>query len=239
MNLKLVLLTALAALLTAPVATAHVTMNPREWEAGGFARFSVRVPNERTDASTTEVTVQFPENVISASFIDVEGWERTVEMATLDAPIEGEAGEEPITERLASVTWSGGEVEPGEFVEFGLSFQVPEDATEPLLFPALQTYSDGQVVRWIAPEEEADTPAPRVAVLAAAGEEAATTTEATETTEEGSEPAAAAGDSGGGDDSGRANLALVLGIAGLIAGLAALGVALSRPRRADTPSKAV
>ncbi len=131
-----------AALLVTPIATAHVTLNPNEWEAGGFARFAVRVPNERPNASTTEVTMQFPENVISASFQDVPGWTRRVEMAPLDEPIE-EEGEEPITERIATVTWTGGEIEPNEFQEFGISFQVPEDATAPLLFPATQTYSNG------------------------------------------------------------------------------------------------
>jgi periplasmic copper chaperone A len=217
-----------AALLATSVASAHVTLNPNEWEAGGFARLAVRVPNERPDASTTEVTMQFPENVISASFEDVPGWERTIEMAQLDAPIE-EEGEEPITERIATVTWTGGEVEPGEFVEFGVSFQVPEDATEPLLFPTLQTYSDGEIVRWISPDEEADTPAPRVDVLPAAGEAEPAPT----TTEEGASaeaaPAAASGDDD--DSSGRATLALVLGIAGLLAGLTALGVALTRRPR--------
>jgi periplasmic copper chaperone A len=228
---------AVAALAAAPVATAHVTMNPGEWEAGGFARFAVRVPNERPNASTTEVTMQFPENVISASFQDVPGWTRRIQMAQLDEPIE-EEGEEPISERIASVTWTGGEVERGEFVEFGVSFQVPEDAPagEALLFPTIQTYSNGEVVRWIAPEEEADEPAPRVTVLAAAEEEggaaAATTTEE----EEGGEAAEAAPAAASGDDdddgSGLATVALILGIAGLAAGLAALGLTVTRPRRA-------
>ena len=133
--LRALMLVALAALIAVPAASAHVTLNPREWEAGGFARFSVRVPNERPDAATTEVTVQFPDNVISASFQPVPGWERTVTMVTLDTPIEGEDGE--ITEKIDSVTWSGGRIEPGEFQEFGVSFQVPEDAAgSSLVFPS-------------------------------------------------------------------------------------------------------
>ena len=228
MKIKLILLTALAALLAAPAASGHVTLNPREEEAGAFARFAVRVPNERPNASTTEVSMQFPENVISASFIDVPGWERTVEMVPLDEPIE-EEGEDPITERIGTVTWTGGEIEPGEFVEFGVSFQVPEDASGALLFPATQTYSNDEVVRWISPEEEADLPAPRIEVVAAAAAEG-TGTEPAETTEEDAEAAGAGG--GSDDDSdGLATVALILGIAGLVAGLAALAVALSRARR--------
>ena len=216
---------AAAGLVLSSAAAAHVTLNPGEWEAGGFTRFAVRVPNERANARTTRVTMQLPENVLSASFEDVPGWRRSVEMVPLDEPIE-EEGEEPITERIGTVTWSGGEVEPGEFVEFGISFQVPEDAAETdLLFPATQTYSNGEVVRWIADDPEAESPAPRIAVLAAA-------TEPTGTEAEPSAGGGAAAAQGGGssDDDSRATLALVLGIAGLAAGLVSLAVAFLRPR---------
>jgi periplasmic copper chaperone A len=212
----------LGALAVPATADAHVTLNPREWEAGGFARFAVRVPNERDNADTTRVTVQLPENVVSASFQPVEGWKRTVEMERLDEPIE-EEGEEPITERLATVTWSGGRIRPGEFQEFGVSFQVPEDAVgEALAFPSIQTYSNGEVVRWIGPED-ADEPAPRVEVLPAAEEEGeAAATPAPEATP-------ASDDASSDDDAtGRANLALGVGIVGLFAGLGALGLTLVR-----------
>jgi uncharacterized protein YcnI len=234
--LRAVVLAALAALIAVPAAGAHVTLNPREWEAGGFARFAIRVPNERPDASTTEVTVQFPDNVISASFQPVPGWTRTVKMAQLDEPIESEDG--PITEKIESVTWKGGEIKPGEFEEFGISFQVPEDAAgSSLVFPALQTYSSGEIVRWIG-DESSEAPAPAIAVLAAAeGEEeaAATDTTATETTapDEGTAGEAASATDDGEDD-GQATLALVLSILALIAGLGALAFALFRPRRTGT-----
>jgi uncharacterized protein YcnI len=150
------------------VAAAHVTLAPPEWEAGGFARFVVRVPNERDNAATTKVTVRFPEQVIEARFQPIEGWDREIEMTQLDQPIE-EEGEEPITEKIDTVTWSGGRIQPGEFQEFGVSFQVPE--AEPgtmLAFPSIQTYSNGEVVRWIGPEES-DEPAPLVEVLKGPG----------------------------------------------------------------------
>ena len=87
-------------------AAAHVTLNPGEWEAGGFARLDVRVPNERSNANTTEVTVQFPEGLTFVSFQPKQGWKRTVEVEQLDEPIEV-FGEE-VTERIASVTWKWG-----------------------------------------------------------------------------------------------------------------------------------
>ena len=47
--------------------------------------------------------------------------------------------------------------------------QVPGKAGDTLTFKALQTYSNGEVVRWIGPEGS-DNPAPTVSVTAAAGD---------------------------------------------------------------------
>jgi uncharacterized protein YcnI len=212
----LIIAVAAVSLVATPVAAAHVTLNPGEWEAGGFARFAVRVPNESDDAATTRVTVRFPEQVISARFQPVEGWNRTVKMAKLDEPIDDEG--EQITERIDTVTWSGGRIRADEFQEFGMSFQVPEEqpGTE-LAFPSVQTYSDGEVVRWIGPPD-ADEPAPIVTVTEPAAEEgeapAATAT-----------PAQGAGAGGEEEDGGSDTLAivaLVVAVAGLATGLVAI-----------------
>ena len=228
MKITATVIALVAALITAQAAAAHVTLNPREWEAGGFARFSVRVPNERDNADTTEVTVRFPQSIISASFQPMPGWERTIKMEPLDEPIEEEG--EQITEHIASVTWTGGTIKPGEFQEFGISFRVPETPGEDLVFPAIQTYSNGEVVRWVGPPD-ADTPAPIVTVLEPAEEEggqpAATP-----------QPPAASGGSETSEDEGTSGLAVVaiiLGIAGLAAGLAALGLVWTRTPR-STPA---
>ena len=87
-----------------------------------------------------------------------------------------------------------------------------------LAFPANQTYSNGEVVRWIgAPDSE--TPAPRVTLTPKVEEAAAPVP--TETT--------AAAETEDDDSDG---LALAFGIAGLVAGLAALGLTLfRRPKR--------
>jgi uncharacterized protein YcnI len=213
----------LAALVAAPVAVAHVTLNPREWEAGGFARFAVRVPNERDEGDTTRVQMKFPPEVIDASFQPTPGWRYSVNMVQLDEPIDDEG--EQITERIDTVTWTGGRIRPGEFQEFGVSFQVPEDA-EPgsaLAFPSVQTYSNpNETVRWIG-EEESDTPAPTVTVLEAPPEEgAAAEEEATpQPTAAPASQASSESDEGGGSDT-LSIIALVVGVAGLAAGLAAL-----------------
>ena len=226
MNVRHAPIAALAAtLLVAPAAAAHVTLQPPEWEAGGFARFAVRVPNERDSAATTRITLKFPEQILSASFQPVEGWKRTVKMAQLDEPIDVEG--EQVTEKIDTVTWSGGSIRPGEFQEFGVSFRTPEEAGAELAFPSVQTYSNGEVVRWIGPPD-ADSPAPRVAITEAVAEEG----------EEAAAPAATPAEGGGSageEDSGSDTLsvvALIVGIAGLAAGVAAL-VLRRQPVRAS------
>ena len=157
---------AMALLLVAAPAWAHVTIQPEEAPAGAFFAFVVRVPTEREDASTTKIEVEFPP-LAFVSFQDVEGWKRTVEMRTLEEPLD--VFGEPVSEVVGSVTWSGGEIQSGEFQDFGFSARVPEDQEE-LEFPALQTYSSGEVVRWIGPPD-ADEPAARVGVVTLGGEE--------------------------------------------------------------------
>jgi periplasmic copper chaperone A len=212
---------AVATLVFAAVASAHVTVNPPEWEAEGFARFAIRVPTERPNAATTKVSMKLPEGVFFVSFQPKPGWKREVKMAKLDEPVEVSGDE--VTERVDTVTWTGGRIKPGEFDEFGMSLRMPEQEGQELAFPTVQTYSSGEVVRWIG-EADSEEPAPRVKVLAAAAEEdasAAATPEAT--------PAPAAQEDDGGSDT-LAVAALVVGAAGLVAGIAALTLTRRRAR---------
>jgi periplasmic copper chaperone A len=236
MKITAVAIAVVAALMTAQAAAAHVTVNPNEWEAGGFARFAVRVPNERDNADTTEITVRFPQSIISASFQPIPGWERSIEMEPLDEPIEEEG--EQITEHIASVTWTGGTIKPGEFEEFGVSFRVPETPGEDLVFPSIQTYSNGEVVRWVG-APDSDTPAPIVTVLEPAEEEEAAGGVTGETTAAGEDEgtAAPASSSSNDDGNGLAIVALILGIAGLAAGLGALALAWNRSPRGTAATR--
>jgi periplasmic copper chaperone A len=225
---RLLICVGLAAVVFPAAAVAHVTIQPGEWEAGAFAAMAVRVPNERDDAETTSVTVQFPENVLTARFQAHPFCERDVQTEELDQPVE------EITERIVSVTWTcDPPIAADGFDEFGMSFQVPEDAQpgDEILFPALQVYSSGEEVRWVDPDPEADTPAPRIVIVAPEEEEAAAPAPAPTTTGESeAAPAVSADD----DDDSMSTAALVFGIAGLAAGLIALGVALFRKPKGTT-----
>lgn len=213
---KTLIVAALAALVLVPAASAHVTVNPNEVSAGSFSRFAVRVPTERPNADTTKVVLQLPEDLAFVSFQPKPGWTRTVTMVKLAKPVTNDEGE-TVTERIGTVTWKGGKIAPGEFDEFGLSAKVPDTAGQTLVFPAVQTYSNGEVVRWIG-AADADTPAPRVALTAASQETAGPTTTTT--------PA-----SSDDDDGGRDTFTFIVAIAALA--LAAVALVLNRrPRSA-------
>jgi uncharacterized protein YcnI len=236
---------AVAAALALPAtASAHVTLQPSTTPADGFARLDVRVPNERDDAGTVEVDVQFPPGFAFVSYEPRPGWKVTVKREKLAEPIEVEGGE--VDERVAQITWTGqgprGVIKPGEFVDFGLSLRMPKgEAGDKLTFKALQTYDDGEVVRWIGPED-ADAPAPVVTLASASGgghgapgTAGGDTSVSSDDAAGAREPAGAenasapaeASDDGGGDG---------LAIAALVIAVLALGAAVAaalRPRRRE------
>lgn len=153
---------ALAALvvLTPGAASAHVTVNPAEAEKGGFAKLAFRTPNERDDAGTVKLEVNFPPEAPFAFFNvrAVPGWRSTVERSALAEPIE--VFGETINEAVTKVTWEGGTIPPGGFEEFEVSVGPLPEAGEELVFKALQTYSSGEVVRWIELREPGATEDP-------------------------------------------------------------------------------
>lgn len=207
-------LVAITALAVPDAVSAHVTLQPNEAPAQGFVEENVRVPNEQEKANTTKVQLQLPDGFVSVSYAPVPGWSVKVTTKKLPKPIKTEDGE--VTEQVSGITWSGGKLEPGQFIDFPLSVQIPGKAGDTLTFKAIQTYDNGDVSRWIGPPD-ASEPAPQVKVTAAEGETASTT------------PASTSKDSGNNDDSNTlAIVALIVGALGLLAG----GAALATRRRA-------
>ncbi|WP_108666986.1 YcnI family protein [Euzebya rosea] len=150
-RLVLLLLATVVALLslTGP-ALAHVTVRTDNPTANGYGVYTVRVPTERDDASTTTIEVQIPEGLTVHSYEPVPGWEI-------------EIGE-------TVITISGGAIEPGQFQDFRFSARNPEEATA-LRFAAIQTYDSGEVVEWTG-GEGADKPASMVELVAADADDA-------------------------------------------------------------------
>jgi uncharacterized protein YcnI len=199
----LVLVIALAA-----PAWAHITVNADKPVKGGFTKLAFRVPSERDDSPTVKVEIAFPIDHPLA-FVSVKplpGWTYTVEKTKLDKPIKSDDGE--VTEAVSRIVWQGGEIKAGEFQEFEVSAGPLPTDTDSLTFKALQTYADGQVVRWIEEQTgstEPDNPAPVLKLVSADGSASATTT-----TQAASEGAGANDDDG--DSDGLAIAALVVAV---------------------------
>lgn len=203
-------------------AAAHVTI-PDSAEKGGFSIVTFSVPNERPDAGTTSVEVKLPEDH-PLSFVSVQpkpGWTATTTMRTLDDPVDAFGRE--VTEVVDTVTWTGGQIEPGQFDTFAISVGPLPTDTDELVFPTIQTYSSGEEVPWIelqrAGAEEPEHPAPVLELVdPVEGDEAAAPGEE---------------DAGDGDEGGTDGLA----VAALVASLAACvfsGGALIATRRRTT-----
>lgn len=172
---RFISVTAIAAvsIISAGPAWAHVSIKPATAEQGGFATFAVQVPNER-EASTSQVQVVFPADhpIAYVSVQPVPGWTVTVEKATLTTPLEAEGGE--ISEVVSSITWTGGKIGPGQFQQFLISAGPLPTDTDMLEFKAIQTYENGEIVRWIEPTpasgEEPEKPAPTLELTASSGD---------------------------------------------------------------------
>lgn len=227
-------MTLLGVVALAAPASAHVSVSG-EAVQGERARVDVRVPTESDTASTTAVEVHFPEEapIASASVGAMPGWDVEVTYRTLDEPIDNGHGGQ-VTEVVEVITWTatGGGIPPGQFGEFPISLG-PLPEVDQLAFPALQTYSDGEIVRWIElPQEgvELERPAPVLQVAApGAGDGTGAETVAEDGNgEAGGEPAAA--DDAGSSSSGAATWLAVAGLVAGLGGLALGGVAFARTR---------
>jgi uncharacterized protein YcnI len=128
--------------LFAGIASAHVTVLPKETTQGSYEMFTVRVPSENDTVPTTQVKVEFPSDVNISRFEPKPGWKYEIEKDASD--------------KITSVTWTT-EGEGLSATEFGLFYmqgKVADEATE-IVFKAYQTYQDGSVVEWVgAPDAQ-------------------------------------------------------------------------------------
>jgi uncharacterized protein YcnI len=225
-------LAAVAVLAAAGTAAAHVTVHPDSYAKGASdGTLTFRVPNEEDAAGTTKVQIFLPADhpIPGVLVAPIPGWTATTKQAKLKTPITTDDG--TITEAVSEVDWTKGTIKPGQYQDFTVAFgQLPDD-TDQLEFKALQTYSDGKVVRWIEQsqpgKDEPENPAP-VLKLTATTDSDTGTPSATATTAA-AKPATTAQASS--DDS----TARGIGIAGLVIGvlgLAAAAFAIIRSRSA-------
>jgi len=154
-----IVVTSLVVLLsTALPASAHVTVGCDDATPGGFGQLAFRVPTESDTSTTTKVQVEFPADQPLA-FTAVRphpGWTYQIVRRPLATPIVDDDGTQ-VTEAVGQIEWTAtgteAAIKPGEYDEFVVEAG-PLPKAGALVFKTVQTYADGQIVRWI------DTPAP-------------------------------------------------------------------------------
>jgi uncharacterized protein YcnI len=155
-------------------ASAHVSIAEGEVEAGTSAVLTFAFSHGCEGSPTTAIRIQMPESIPTVAPTMKAEWDVEKVTETLDTPITGAFGEE-IAERVTEVVYTADEPVPDGFRDaFELSLRIPDDAAgETIYFPTIQTCETGETA-WIETpaegqdEEELESPAPAVEVVAAA-----------------------------------------------------------------------
>ncbi|MFJ5926825.1 YcnI family protein [Kitasatospora sp. NPDC092948] len=226
------LVVAAGALLASAVpAFAHVSVQPGTAQQGGYTAVAFRVPNESDTASTVKLEVSLPLDhpMASVRTQPLPGWTATLEKSKLDKPLDSHG--QQITEAVSKITWTadpGAKIAPGQFEEFKVALGALPTDTDKLTFKALQTYDNGDVVRWIEEtkdgQPEPAKPAPVLNLTKADAASGAQHSADTTAKQDAAAPVAKSSDS----------TARTLGVVGIVVGVigAALGVAGLRRRSA-------
>ena len=93
------------------------------------------------------------------------GWSITVQTVTLAKPLVTDDGS--FSTAVSEVTWKGGTILPGEYQDFSVSADPLPTGISQLVFKAIQTYDNGDVIRWIGPPSD-EHPAPTITVTGGA-----------------------------------------------------------------------
>lgn len=199
--------------LSAPLAaSAHVKITPNTAAAGDDIEVTFRVPNEEEKAGTVKVEIDLPTKTpfADAEYQPVAGWSARIVEAKLPKPIRNDGVE--VTQAPVKIIYTakpGVEIKAGQFQEFPVALDLTPN-TGSVEFPTIQTYSNGDVVKWNEPTpadgDEPDNPAPTLYI----NDPPPTDTESGVTI--------AATD----DAASTASTALILGTAGLALGVIAL-----------------
>ena len=139
--------TLIAALTVTSAAFAHANMSPPVAKTGVLQYFTLAVPTEKSNATTTQIQMTVPSGFAIDSYEPSPGWTRNVKGHT--------------------VTWSGGSVPTEEDAVFHFAATLT-GGSKTYTFGVRQTYSDGSVVEWNGPETS-DTPSPTIEGVSSLG----------------------------------------------------------------------
>ncbi len=155
-RLALSALVVLAALTITAAASAHARVSPGVVSAKELEVFTLAVPTEKANATTTTIEFTPPKGFsIDSFFPSPSGWKRSVQTTG--------SGDNAVVQK---VTWSGGKTPTGEDSAF--SFLASTSGKGTYTFDVRQTYSDNSIVDWSGPESS-DSPAPTIQAVSSLG----------------------------------------------------------------------
>jgi uncharacterized protein YcnI len=141
-------------------ASAHVTAHSYEAQAqGSDVLIAFRCPNEESKATTTQLEVDFPaaSPLIGLYVETTPGWQFQVTMSNLPTPVTN--GDGTFTQYVSKVVWSGSDIPVGGYQDFNVDVSdVPNISS--IEVKAIQTYSNGDIVRWIDDPTNPNSPHP-------------------------------------------------------------------------------
>jgi uncharacterized protein YcnI len=142
----------IAAILAAPLAQAHISLEQTTAPAGAYQKLTFKVGHGCEGSATNAITVVLPEAVTSAKPMPKAGW--TI-----------------VTGAVREVSWRGGPLPDAQYDEFSMQVKLP-DAVGKYYFKVVQVCDKGRA-EWNELPGAADTkvkfPAPVLEVVPAAG----------------------------------------------------------------------
>jgi uncharacterized protein YcnI len=140
-----------AGLALAAAASAHARISPAVSVKGELQLYSLAVPTEKSNLTTSKVVLTVPAGFGIDSFAPPPpGFRQQLQQSG--------SGDSAV---ITKVTWTGGKVPTGEDSLF--QFLAQPASSKTYTFQVQQTYSDGSIVNWTGSESSED-PAPTIAV---------------------------------------------------------------------------
>ncbi len=155
MKKKVLIAAAVTALVLPAAAFAHARVSPPVSLAKQLQLYSLAVPTEKDNATTTKIVLTVPKGFGIDSFAPSPGWQRVLQQSG--------SGDSAVIQK---VTWSGGSVPTGEDSVF--QFLAQPASSGKYTFQVQQTYSDGSIVNWDG-SESSDAPAPTIEAKSSLG----------------------------------------------------------------------
>jgi uncharacterized protein YcnI len=138
------------------VALAHARVSPAVSLSGELQLYSLAVPTEKENATTSKIVLTVPNGFGIDSFVPPPaGWTQSVKSTG--------SGENSVVQQ---VTWTGGKTPTDQDSMFQFLAQPSKPGT--YTFHVQQTYSDGSIVDWTGPESS-ESPAPTIEAASSLG----------------------------------------------------------------------